>query len=216
MDRTVLLSLAGVALGWLLNQLTSVVKWRTSTRAQVGRVLASLITYRDEIQRVRLVQERVKDTDGIGPAYEAYRLRSTASLMNADVDWDKEFPEMVKVVAGIAPLDAMALVKLKGIADRVRKADLTAASGSRQAYVTSLSIMETGWQLSERGLDKIILRLARMHGWITWFRVRRQIRGTAASIEKHRPIVNELLDQIELDSRSDSSAAAVKPPRGAD
>jgi hypothetical protein len=196
MDKNALWTLAGVMLGWALNQATAFVRHRSDLRQQVGRDLAILITLRNELDRVRLHHETFKERVGSWADYEAHRSNAARTLLGKDVELESQLEGTIISVAGIDPMAALMLRKTKGMVLRYQELDLQALSLRPDSYIKVLSTMEVGYDIAVRALDRVVRSLAWKHGLGTFIKVA-ALTGRMKRLGDGMPFVQSMLDEAE-------------------
>ena len=196
MDEKVLWSLAGIALGWLLNQTSAAIKERTQTRQDLGRVISSLMLLYLELDRVYRQQNFYKDQLASWEAYEKYRAESSARLIGKDVELGEPFDSVINTVAAYAPMHAVSLQHVRGFLGRFRAFDLSPMASDRDKYIKILSSLEVGYELTQRLLERTLRRLSWKHGVDTWIRVGWHMRRHRKGVDKNAPFITKLLTEI--------------------
>ncbi len=185
--------LAAVGLGWALHELSDVFKLKREDRRAAGKALAELLEVCHAIRAVPLVMAELRKRIPIPlEAEEAVRAVFASLVAKAMEGVPERYNEAIDSLSGRLPLLAFQLRakdQLDPFLDHARAvippADPDASTMFRQ--------MEDN--LRQRllpVLDRLVLKLARLHGWRTWFLVKRMLQAP----DKPSSEVSDLLDSL--------------------
>ena|ERR1035437_1642688 len=170
------LPLAGVAVGWGLNQCGQWLVFRRDERKPIGRALTDLLEVRHRLlaipKAVELMAEKLKlPSDAYAPIKVVL-----AALFPPDEGLAKRYEESVSLVAGMNPILAFRLRSQDVVGPFLQRLRTMAMHDSPQA-VTMFSKMEDYLiqQLSPH-LEALIRELAWEHGWWTWWKTRERLK----------------------------------------
>lgn len=163
------LPLAGVTVGWLLNQITQSFVGRRDRKRALGRVLEGLLDVRHRLRSIPVAVSELAKRLPIGPQDQLTMSVVLGGLIPQETL--KSFDEAVTAVAAEDPVLGYRLRSQNlapTILDQVRRLALSDPNGAE------------AWAESEKAfighvlphLEEIILEVAKIRGWATWFRVR--------------------------------------------
>jgi hypothetical protein len=197
MDIKDILPLVGVAFGWFLKELSDGFRQSSAEHARVGKVLVLIYQLHDELRRLKIHQEFIKDRPGSWTEYEQFRVRTARRYLDQRGNIQETVAEAVDLVSGRWPFDAVELGHIKVILTWYHKTDLSALASDHDRYLKALSSLEVSLDMAEQLLRRLVLKLARMHSLFTWIRVRWDWhRQKSASAKKNREFTEQLLTDL--------------------
>ena len=173
MELKDLLPLGGVAVGWLLKELSDSIRRGAETRATLGAALLGLLDLDGELRRLGMALAFQKNRPITWEQYETIR-RATARRYLTRTDPTKAVEAAVAALARVNPVQASQLRDLPTMLAMFHATSLQALSrdADTEQYVKMLSLLEVSVDVAEHALKRTVLRLARLHGPATWLRVR--------------------------------------------
>src|SRR5437868_7113682 len=142
METKDILPLVGVAIGWLLKAVSDTFSHRSERHARIGKVMVRLFQLHDELRRLRMHQDYMKDRPASWEDYEKFRFRAARRYLEKRGDTSKTIDEAVDLVSGRWPFDAVDLGHIKVILTGYHSVDLAAVSSNSEKYVKALSSLE--------------------------------------------------------------------------
>lgn len=191
-----IIPLMAVALGWLLNEMSSLVRLRREDRRAAGPVLMDLFEVR---HRLLVADAYVKELG------KRFQIPSQAQLQLQHVI-QTLFPEpprfiekYEKAVSTLARVDPIRAFRLRGqplIAPLLTWMQGLAASTETDAKIWSTIFESEFLGRFKSNIEELILDVARAHGWLTWWRARRRIREPALS-EAGRKWISDFMEKLK-------------------
>jgi hypothetical protein len=170
------LPLAGVAVGWGLNQCGQWFVFRRDERKPIGRALTDLLEVRHRLlaipRAVELMAAKLKlPADAHAPLKMAL-----GALFPSNEGLAKRYEESVSLVSGMNPILGFRLRSQDVVGPLLQRLRTMALQDSPQT-VTMFSRMEDHLvrQLSPH-LELLIRELAREHGWWTWWKIKKRLK----------------------------------------
>lgn len=175
MDLTFLTPALGVVVGWLLSELSSLIRSGKTSRRELGRTLTGLLAIRHQMLRLRLVTDQMKN---LLPSWNDFENQRISLKRRALVAWEKDasLRELtLDILSGHAPLEAYRLRTILDSHEFSLKTTLEKTlKSSEEAYVMLLSAYEAGLDLSIQEIDALIQKIAAKRGVIWAIRFRRE------------------------------------------
>jgi CRISPR/Cas system CSM-associated protein Csm2 small subunit len=177
---TILGPIAGVLIGWFLNEFGQLAKLRREDRRTLGKALTILLDVYDSAARLRAIEKHLQGMTNLSPS----SLRMFKDILRNLNDIQGRYEETVNTLAASDPVGAYNLrSKVDSLNEvyRLRKDHLTKlAEGekSEELIVAFKDFDQLHQHLQSDRLRAAVLKLARRHGWLTWVRVKRVIAAT--------------------------------------
>jgi hypothetical protein len=173
---TYLGSLLSVAVGWFLHELSDTLKVRREDRRAVGKVLAELLEIRHQLVFLPTYLAEVQRLFALPPeAQTLIHTKIVEVLSPALSRAEEKYNDAIDSIKGSLPLLAFELRGkdlLRHSFDQVRS--LVAADAAALAAMPKVESAATEEALPV--LNKLLLKVAWMHGFRTWLGVRRNLR----------------------------------------
>jgi hypothetical protein len=151
-----------------------------------------------EMQRLQFHLEYLKDRAGAWEKYERFRVETTRRYLSR-TDPVHAVQAAVDVLGKRKPLVAVKLQDLSVIlgSQRLSLEAFASNTNTNTEYVKALSGLEAGFEISRFSLRKLILQLAWLHGFVTWFKVRLSWRRSKSYLAKNnRQFTEKFLDEV--------------------
>jgi len=191
-----ILPLIGVLIGWLLKELSDTLRHKSQQRVELGSALVGLMQLDAELSRLSTFLEFHKNRDISWEEYEKIR-RETAERYLKRTDPVKAVESAVIQLARHDPTQASSLKDIPQLLTAFHQIGLQPISANTADYIKWLSTLEVIVQMSETVLKKLILRLAWLHGPLTWCRVKLQWRRQRSSLaKKNRQFTEQLISSL--------------------
>lgn|SRR4030066_116508 len=174
MEWKYLAPLIGVALGWLLNELSTHFRTKGAEKRDLGKTIVTLLYLRHEIVRLGALLDMFKDTYST-ERYEKFRQLSYERYTLPENIASASLDSAIESVATVSPVLATRLKRAKEAYIFSRKVKLDHSSKNKDVYLQLLSSNEAITDLNLRDIEKVILRLSFRHGFLTWLQVRKII-----------------------------------------
>ena len=170
------LPLAGVAVGWGLNECSQWFIFRRDERKPIGRALTDLLEVRHRLLAIPKAVELMAAKLNLPADAHAPLKLVLGALFPPDEGLAKRYEESVSLVSGMNPLLAFRLRSQDVVGPLLQRLRTMALQDSPQT-VTMFSKMEDYLvrQLSPH-LDLLIRELAWEHGWWTWLKTKERLR----------------------------------------
>jgi hypothetical protein len=201
------LPLAGVIVGWALNEISAVIRDRTADKKAIGLALTRVLRLEAQMVTLATVLETMKDLSRTWEAYETIRQRCADRYIETETQLAEQAKEAVPIVAACLPIQAM---QLEGLYNRhafTKKIDFSNASANRDIYVRLISAVEAADEIGASELRKLAVMLARRHSLLTLFRVWRQFQKRTRSLVASR----DLIEREFVEPYLASSGSGMKP-----
>lgn len=175
MDEKVLLSILGIAVGWLLNTASAYSRYRLEYKVHSGRALAYLMVILDQLSVINKSLEKWKDHVTSWKEFETLREYKMRKHFLAAEELSENVEKAFLELAGYDPFFAKSLLSFKNSLAFHRTVKMSEIVQNQQAYIEALSSWETVMIVTEKVLTKDTLKLARQHGLMTWIKMKRRI-----------------------------------------
>jgi hypothetical protein len=185
-----IIAIIAVVVGWALHELSDTIRLNREDRRVAGAVLAELLEIRNGIRAVPLVLDQIRKRAPI-PAEAEAPVRSFCStlVVQMTAGLPERFNKSVDSLAGRLPLLAFELRskdRLDPMLNQLRA--LVANDPNASLLLPTIEDNLRGEFLPK--IDALVLRLAWLHGWKTWIRVRWRSR----TLDQISPEVKKRLD----------------------
>jgi hypothetical protein len=189
---TYLWPLVSVAVGWFLHELSDAIKVKREDRIAVGKVLAELLEIHRQWRYLPAYFAEIKKLFAPPPEIELL-LRTTIDQILSPMmsRMEERYNQAIDSIKGRLPLLAFELRgkdALRQAFDQLRS--LAASDPTATAALPTVKSALTQEALPDR--EKLLLKLAWIHGFGTWLGVRRRLREEA-DIQGN---VKKLLDSL--------------------
>ncbi|MDD2468076.1 MAG: hypothetical protein PHI97_29205 [Desulfobulbus sp.] len=192
MEDKYLYPIIGIALGWFLKELSTAFQSSQESKRRLGRAISSLAYLNQEMILIQGQFEVFKDLSDSHQEYERFRQYILRKYPRRDAAYVEQIKESISTVAELSPLTAL---NLEGIVNRywfLQEAKLTETSKDYELYIYQLSSLEVGFELYQKEMEKILRKIAFMHGINTWA----QVLYKSRKMRKNRPDKTESFNQI--------------------
>ena len=170
------LPLAGVVVGWGLNQFGQWFVFRRDERKVIGRALTDLMEIRHRFLAIPKTVELMAAKLNL-PAHTHIPLTvALGSLFPQDEGLAKRYAESVSLVSGMNPILGFRLRSQDMVGPFLHQLRQAALQDSPQAITMFTTIEEKLIHHLSPQLSSLILELAWEHGWRTWWRTRARLR----------------------------------------
>lgn len=191
-----IIPLIAVAVGWLLSELSSLVRLRREDRRAAGPVLADLLEIR---HRLLAVDEYVKEVGKQIPIPSQDKLQLQQwmqTLFPEPPRFIEKYEEAVLTLARVAPIRAFRLRGQPLMVPLLASLRGLAASTKADAEIWGTILEPEFLGRFKPHIEELILDVARAHGWVTWWRARRRLRQPTLS-EADRKWISNYIDQLK-------------------
>lgn len=202
---TSIFALLAVALGWFLNELSSVVRLRREDRRASGPVLTSLLEIR---HRLLNFDELMRELGKHLRIPSQVRLQLQQYLRTLIPEPPKLIEEYEKAVSTLAFVDPVRAFRLRGqplIEPYLATVQGLAATTETDAEMWSAIIEPEILGRFRANIERLILEVARAHSWVTWWRVRRRLREPNVS-DDDRKMISDLIEKLKKAAESTKPA----------
>jgi hypothetical protein len=192
----VFFGIIGVFVGWCLNEIGNELRRGREHRSMLGRALSVLISLRNEMTTVHLTIEAAKELGLPLTQFETLRQRYSGRYLDDSPGIEEARVQTIKDLSGPMPLEADELrwiLRTYLFSPKVSFKSFAALDQS--LYIKSLSAFETALLVSRERLDVIVYRVARMHGYKTWFRLHMKDRK-AKKAQRSQKVTKEIVQDI--------------------
>jgi hypothetical protein len=194
-------SLVAVGLGWLLHEISDRLKIRREDRRAVGRALSEFLDVRHGIRAIPLYVEEIRKKYSISPQ-DAAMLRQVLEIFLPGVEQlQKRYNDAIDGVSGRLPLLAFDLRSKDFLSPTLRQLRLTVLQQNPEQADLWFKFEDEALRIALPRLDRLVLSLARLHGWRTWWQVRSTLKEPFVLPKEFE----------ELISRMQAAAASVSP-----
>jgi len=194
--------LFSVAVGWLLHELSDTIRVRREDRRAVGNVLAELLELHSQLCYLPKYLSEIKRRFALPSEADAFLRTVVDQLLSPmRLKMEERYNEAIDSIKGRLPILAFQL-RGKDLVKRTFDHMRSLASPDPAAVAAFPLIEDALSQEAAPLLERLLLRLAWIHGFGTWLRVRRRLSKKVAPIELY-----DLLDSL-------LKAAGVNLPSG--
>ncbi len=190
-----ILPLLAVALGWLLNELSSLVRLRREDRRAAGPVLTDLLEIRHRLLTVDAYVKELGKQFQIPPQAQLQLRQHIQTLFPESHTFIEKYEEAVSTLARVDPIRAFRLRDQALIAPFLAWFRGLAASTETDSEIW-IAIFEPEFLgRFKPHLEELILDVACAHGWVTWWRTRRRLREPTLS-EADRKWIFDFMEKL--------------------
>jgi hypothetical protein len=176
---TPFVTLVAVFVGFILNELSYFLRVRREDRRSIGQALSTLLEIRHRLQAIPAVIDALKQKTSIPPEAELAVSNYYASFLPDLERLQDGYNKAVDVIAGPFPVLAFRLRSKDQFDPLLRQLRSIIPPGDRAAAAFYLSLETKLLAEATSALNTLIIEMATQHGWLTWIRVRRQLREKA-------------------------------------
>jgi hypothetical protein len=169
------LPLAGVALGWGLNQGGQWLIFRRDERKAIGRALADLLEIRHRLLAIPKAVEAMSAKLGMPTGAQAPMKVAFGVLFPSDQGLTKRYEEAVNLVAGTNPILAYRLRSQDLIGPFLHQIRALALQDGPQSVTMFATVEDHLYRQLTPHLERLIRELAKQHGWRTWRETSRRL-----------------------------------------
>jgi hypothetical protein len=190
------LSLASVLVGWLLHEFSDFFKLQREDRRAVGRVLAELLEVRTRLLAIPRTVEEIRKKVPIAPHDEIMFRQALDSLLPGVEQLQKRYNETIDGMAGRLPLLAFSL-RSKDIATPLLSQLRILVSTDPQAVAILGKVEDRLVKFILPQFDELALKLAKLHGWTTWWRTRSVIARSNEPVKEIEDFLSEVISEAQ-------------------
>lgn len=192
-----LITLLAVAVGWLLNELSSLIRLRREDRRSIGPVLRDLLEIRHRLFALDSAIAELKRHLPIPAEAESPLKQVLKMLVPPPPRLQERYDEAVSIVARANPLLASRLSRQGSLEPYLNKLGQLAASDPAASNFWSTVVEPFLLQLVKPNLDELILDVAKAHGFLTGWRVRRTLKKPMELTQHEQQQISNLLSQAQ-------------------
>ena len=197
-------SLAGVAVGWALNEFSAFFRARSAKKVSLGLAVTRLLQLEHQMRTLSDVQETMKDLSHNWKEYEGLRQHCVNRYIESSEELAIQAKEAVPIIAACLPIQAMRLETIYRNHSFTRKMKFGALADRPKSYINAISAIEAVDEINANELRQLAIRIARMHGFITWFHIWRFFQKASRLRQSNRSFVKlKLLDEFRSESSAD-------------
>lgn len=198
--------LIGVAVGWLLHEISDAIRRRREDRRAAGKVLAEVLALRNMLLTFPMTMRRVRNKMQIDQQADSIVRVGMAPIVEREMaELSERYNRAIDLAAGAFPVLAFQLRSKEHLGAWFNQFRAIMAGNDHLASLISQleeTIVETA-VIPE--LDDLALRLARIHGW----RTRREVRSKLkASVEFSDHILDGVIKEMEAIRSARSSPSS--------
>jgi len=168
-------TLVGVVIGWLLKEISEVLRFRREDRRAIGRVLADLMEIRHRLLGVKKVLDEIIERFKIPPQDQLFAKNLMDTFLPSLQNLSKRYEEGVNAIASKDPMLAFQLHSMGLLGPYISHVSSIASMAEESATIWS-QVEAQLIELAKPEYERAILKLSRIHSWRTWLYVRRYIR----------------------------------------
>jgi hypothetical protein len=193
-------TIAGIAIGWALTNLTNIFGDLEGRRRTIGRLLSQLVALDSQLRTLNMTSEMFKDSSASWADYERARKGlNERHFMQGDVSIEK-LDDLIADLAGVRPIQAIEIRGVLGLLAKAKSANFSASILIESVYVRLLSAHEVGLDAARKALRKHVLKLAWAHSPATWlvlvFRLWRQEDSVKRNLGSVAKILEETMREV--------------------
>lgn len=199
MDWTAIGALAGVALGWVLNELSQFIRYRREDIRDLAEAVSPLVSLYSEMRRLSLLTAGFKNISDRTEQFETFRQYAAGRYPLSSEEFEASLDRAVNVASHF---DA-------GLSYDMRRA-IEAYRFFRTMKLSGLAKSEQGYELMYANVTKAysamvtllrdcLLRLSQYQGILPWIRMKRLLNR---KLDEEREAQNEVIDVL-LESFAD-------------
>jgi len=193
--------------GWLLHEFSDLFKIRREDKRALGRVLAELLEVRTRLQAIPAVMKALRERIPLA-AHDEAMLRHVFDNFFPVGQIQERYNQAIDSMAGRLPLLAYRL-RSRDIVTPVLSQLRALALNDPQAVAIIGKAEDEAIRLVMPNFDELALELARLHSWVTWWRLRSRLREPAV-------IPNEVNEFISYGlAEAQKAVANAQPPQPA-
>ncbi|RYD54094.1 MAG: hypothetical protein EOP83_22515 [Verrucomicrobiaceae bacterium] len=170
------LPIAGVAVGWLLNEAGAAFKRSAERRRALGRAVSLMYFLCMEMILLKIAQEKYKDMTQDVVEWERMRQRSFKIYTANDPEFVKRMDASLSEVAEFYPVEAHELRQIVSKYEFFKTRTLDAFTKVPSAYIEVLSQVEAAYMGYQHRLEKLLGFLALRHSALNYFRIRKHFK----------------------------------------
>ena len=174
-ELTIAIPLITLLVGWLLGEASSRRREISSDRRAISRAIADLLEVRHRTFALKAYMDEVTKKFNIPQQVQPIILALLRAILPLTDSLAKRYNESIDAVASTDPLLGFRLrskdelPKFLTTLQQVASQDPTATQAYPQIEARLLDVIKSP-------LDDSILELARTHGWLTWWKVKKYLR----------------------------------------
>ncbi|MFZ0332519.1 MAG: hypothetical protein WBG29_05580 [Candidatus Acidiferrales bacterium] len=200
----VIIPLLAVALGWLLNELSSLIRLRREDRRAAGPVLTDLLEIRHRLLTLNeAAKEYVKElgkhlqlSSQAQLQFQQYLRTFLRTSFPQSPLFIEQYEEAVSMLGRVDPIRAFRLRSQPLIAPLLDWLQNLAASTETDTQIWSTVFEPELLGRFKPHIEELILDVARAHGWLTWWRARRRLAEPTLS-EADRKWISDFIEKLK-------------------
>jgi hypothetical protein len=170
------LPLAGVAVGWGLNQCGQWLVFRRDERRAIGRALADLLEVRHRLLAIPKAVEAMSSKLGMPADAQAPLKVVLGALLPSNESLAKRYEESVNLVAGMNPILAYRLRSQDMVGPFLHQLRALALQDGPQGVALFGTMEDHLLRHLTPHLERLIRELAKRHGWRTRWETNRRLK----------------------------------------
>lgn len=192
-------ALLGVVIGWLLKEISDAIKLGREDRRAAGKVLVELLELRRSLHAIPVViSELRRILPQIPPEAEpAIRALFQPIVLKMIEGLPERYDKAVDSIAGRLPLLAFDLRSKNRITPYLEQFRTIVLATDAKAAALFPFIEGKLHAAFLPELDELILTLARLHSWRTWFKIRQDLKSKDELGEEQRKIVDSIVESLQ-------------------
>jgi len=207
-ELTTILPLLTGLVGWLLNELSHRRREVASDRRAISRALSDLLEIRHQTFFLKAYLDEIMKQFKLPQQVWTILMPYIQGLIPSTDSLERRYNDAVDAIASANPLLGFRL-RSKEELPKFLKTIRQLASQDPSAVDVFPIFEERLLDVVKSPLDEIILELAKIHGWRTWWRVRKFVRQPVFDkkdfdelFSKFQPFIDAASQQINVSSRS--------------
>jgi hypothetical protein len=196
MDVAQVITLIAVALGWLLNEVSSLLRVRREDLRAAGPVLRDLLEIRHQLVALDAVINELRKQFPLPPQARLHVQQAIQAFVPSAPRLGERYEEAVSVVARADPILAFRLGGQLLIGPMLAQLRGLAASDPAASEFWDAIGQPKLLGAFKPHLEELILDVARAHGWKTWWRARCRLRSDLLS-QTDKDWISEFLAKLK-------------------
>ena len=184
----IFITLGAVVIGWLLSELSHVFRAFSQKRAALGRVLVELLEMHHYLRVIELTIIEIRERLRLTPQQVLQSINFFEWIIPQDPQHADRYNNAVSEVAATHPILAFALRRKEQVPllmSRLR----TVAGNDAENYIATENFLRSK---GIGALEDLIVEVARAHGVVSWYRVKRRLNAREELPAKLREHLDEL------------------------
>jgi len=189
-------TLVGVVIGWLLKEISEILRLHREDRRAIGRVLVDLMEIRHRFLGVKKILDDITQQFKIPPQEQLFVKNFLDNILFDLQNLNQRYENSVNTIAAKDPMIAFQLHSKDLLGSYISRVRSIASMDNDSAVIWS-QVEAQFLELAKPEYEGLILKLSRLHSLRTWLYVRRYIKKPLEIPPEFKELMSRMVNQDE-------------------